>query len=165
MYTSSNRRSLGSVLAAFIFLFSVTTVSAFEGDASNGKKLFKSNCASCHKLDKKLVGPALTGVTDKYSEEWLLAWIRNNAELRASGDADAIAIFEEYNGSVMSAFPALRGDQNAQIRGGYLSGDIDRSHQSFRTANDPKTLFDLIYCHTAFPNNVAEVQSWIFTIT
>ena len=107
MYTSSNRRRFGSVLAAVIFLFSVTTVSAFEGDASNGKKLFKSNCASCHKLDKKLVGPALTGVTDKYSEEWLLAWIRNNAELRASGDADAIAIFEEYNGSVMSAFPAL----------------------------------------------------------
>ena len=107
MYTSSNRRSLGSVLAAFIFFFSVTTVSAFEGDASNGKKLFKSQCASCHKLDKKLIGPALSGVTDKYSEEWLLAWIRNNAELRASGDADAIAIFEEYNGSVMSAFPSL----------------------------------------------------------
>ena len=94
-------------MAAFIFLFSVTTVFAFEGDASNGKKLFKSNCASCHKLDKKLVGPALAGVTEKYSEEWLLAWIRNNAELRASGDADAIAIFEEYNGSVMSAFPTL----------------------------------------------------------
>jgi mono/diheme cytochrome c family protein len=135
MYTSSNRRRFGSVLAAVIFLFSVTTVSAFEGDASNGKKLFKSNCASCHKLDKKLVGPALTGVTDKYSEEWLLAWIRNNAELRASGDADAIAIFEEYNGSVMSAFPALsdqdifdilqytiEGDKKAVPVGGDLAG-------------------------------------------
>ncbi|MGA0196115.1 MAG: c-type cytochrome [Schleiferiaceae bacterium] len=110
-------------------------MSAFEGDASNGKKLFKSNCASCHKLDKKLVGPALTGVTDKYSEEWLLAWIRNNAELRASGDADAISIFEEYNGSVMSAFPALsdqdifdilqytiEGDKKAVPVGGDLAG-------------------------------------------
>ena len=58
MYISSNRRSLGSVLAAFFFLFSVTILSAFEGDASNGKKLFKSQCASCHKLDKKLIGPA-----------------------------------------------------------------------------------------------------------
>ncbi|NDH91378.1 MAG: cytochrome C, partial [Flavobacteriia bacterium] len=62
-----------------------------EGDAELGKKLFKANCASCHKLDKKLVGPALGGVTERRSEEWLLAWIRNNAELRASGDADAIA--------------------------------------------------------------------------
>ena len=123
MYTSSNRRSLGSVLAAFTFLFSVTTVSAFEGDASNGKKLFKSNCASCHKLDKKLVGPALTGVTDKYSEEWLLAWIRNNAELRASGDADAISIFEEYNGSVMSAFPALSDQDIFDILQYTIEGD------------------------------------------
>ncbi len=123
MYTSSNQRRLGSVLAALIFLFSVTTVSAFEGDASNGKKLFKSNCASCHKLDRKLVGPALTGVTDKYSEEWLLAWIRNNAELRASGDADAIAIFEEYNGSVMSAFPALSDQDIFDILQYTIEGD------------------------------------------
>lgn len=123
MYTSSNRRSSGSVLAAFIFLFSVTTVSAFEGDASNGKKLFKSNCASCHKLDKKLIGPALAGVTDKYSEEWLLAWIRNNAELRASGDADAIAIFEEYNGSVMSAFPSLSDQDIFDILQYTIEGD------------------------------------------
>jgi mono/diheme cytochrome c family protein len=123
MYTSSNRRGLSSVLAAFFFLFSVTTVSAFEGDASNGKKLFKSNCASCHKLDKKLVGPALTGVTDKYSEEWLLSWIRNNAELRASGDEDAIAIFEEYNGSVMSAFPALSDQDIFDILQYTIEGD------------------------------------------
>ncbi|HAP71210.1 MAG TPA: hypothetical protein DCQ41_01980, partial [Cryomorphaceae bacterium] len=123
MYTSSNRRSLSSALAAFFFLFSVTNVSAFEGDASNGKKLFKSNCASCHKLDKKLIGPALTGVTDKYSEEWLLAWIRNNAELRASGDADAIAIFEEYNGSVMSAFPSLSDQDIFDILQYTIEGD------------------------------------------
>jgi mono/diheme cytochrome c family protein len=123
MYTSSTKRRLSTLLAAFLFLFSVTTVSAFEGDASNGKKLFKSNCASCHKLDKKLVGPALTGVTDKYSEEWLLSWIRNNAELRASGDEDAIAIFEEYNGSVMSAFPALSDQDIFDILQYTIEGD------------------------------------------
>jgi mono/diheme cytochrome c family protein len=123
MYTSSTKRRLSTLLAACFFLFSVTTVSAFEGDASNGKKLFKSNCASCHKLDKKLVGPALTGVTDKYSEEWLLSWIRNNAELRASGDEDAIAIFEEYNGSVMSAFPALSDQDIFDILQYTIEGD------------------------------------------
>jgi hypothetical protein len=44
-----------------------------------------------------------------------LRWIRNNAELRASGDADAKAIFEEYNGSVMTAFPALSDDDIKSI--------------------------------------------------
>ena len=99
----------------------VLTISALsipvsaEVDVNLGKKLFKSNCASCHKLDKKMIGPALSGVTARRSEEWLLKWIRNNAEFRASGDADAKAIFEEYNGSVMTAFPALSDDDIKSI--------------------------------------------------
>ena len=124
MYTTSKFRKLSTLLAVFIFLFSAPTLQAFEGDAKNGKKLFKSNCASCHKLDKKLVGPALTGVTDKYSEEWLTKWIRNNAELRASGDEDAIAIFEEYNGSVMSAFPTLSDQDIFDILQYTIEGDV-----------------------------------------
>jgi hypothetical protein len=50
-------------------------------------------------------------VESRRENDWLKSWIRNNAALRASGDADAIAIYEEYNGSVMTAFPALT-DQN-----------------------------------------------------
>lgn len=78
-----------------------------QGDDANGKALFNANCASCHKLDKKLVGPALGDVTQRRSEEWLIAWIKDNAALRATGDADANAVFKEYNGLVMAAFPQL----------------------------------------------------------
>ena len=107
MYTTSKLKRFASLIAVVALMLFSSVAQAFEGDAKNGRKLFKQNCASCNKLDKKLIGPSLVGVTDKYSEDWLLKWIRNNAELRASGDEDAIAIFEEYNGSVMSAFPAL----------------------------------------------------------
>ena len=31
-----------------------------------GKKLFNANCAACHKLNKRAVGPALKGVSAKY---------------------------------------------------------------------------------------------------
>ncbi len=79
----------------------------YSGDAANGKSLFNSNCASCHALNKKMIGPALGDVTERRSKEWLVKWIINNQELRASGDAEAKAIFEEYNGSVMPAFPNL----------------------------------------------------------
>ena len=58
-----------------------------------------------------MIGPKLGGVESRRENDWLKSWIRNNAALRASGDADAIAIYEEYNGSVMTAFPALT-DQN-----------------------------------------------------
>jgi mono/diheme cytochrome c family protein len=99
-----------------VILFFAFSLSSFsqEVDAvrqKEGRKIFKSLCASCHKLDKKLIGPALGGVEGRRENEWLKAWIKNNAELRASGDADANAIFEEYNGSVMSAFPQLSDQQ------------------------------------------------------
>ena len=100
----------------FLLLFSLS-FSAMAQEAidvarqKEGRKLYNNLCASCHKLDRKLIGPALAGVTERRENDWLKAWIKNNAALRASGDRDAIAIFNEYNGSVMSAFPQLSDTQ------------------------------------------------------
>ncbi|TDQ28364.1 c-type cytochrome [Tenacibaculum caenipelagi] len=94
-------------LLVFLVSFSAFSQDIDEARQKEGKKLFKSLCASCHKLDKKLVGPALGGVEDRRANDWLKSWIKNNAELRASGDKDANAIFDEYNGSNMTAFPQL----------------------------------------------------------
>ncbi|MFN7674995.1 c-type cytochrome, partial [Flavobacterium sp.] len=77
------------------------------GDAVAGKALFNANCAACHALDKKMTGPALRGVSAKYDMPWLYKWINNSSALIKSGDAKAIKIYEEYNKSVMTAFPAL----------------------------------------------------------
>lgn len=83
------------------------TVSAQEADPIAGKKLFNANCAACHKLKKKAVGPALKGVSAKYEKEWLYSWIKNSAAMIKSGDAQAVAIWEEYNKTAMNAFPQL----------------------------------------------------------
>jgi len=81
-----------------------------------GMALFKANCASCHAIDKKLVGPALTGVWDRWeSQEKIVAWVQNSTKLIASGDPYANKIFAEYNKSVMSAFPQLSADQIMDI--------------------------------------------------
>jgi len=93
-----------------IILLSTTQLSAQEVDSLTvvkGKKIFNANCASCHKMDGKLVGPGLRDIEDRRTNEWLHAWIKDNVALRASGDADAIAIFNEYNGSPMTPFPQL----------------------------------------------------------
>jgi mono/diheme cytochrome c family protein len=100
-----------TVLLLFTFSISSFSQEMDEARQKEGKSLFKSLCASCHKLDKKLIGPALGGVESRRENDWLIAWIKNNAEFRASGNADAIAIYKEYNGSNMSAFPQLS-DQN-----------------------------------------------------
>ncbi len=92
---------------SFILVFTSFFGFAQQGDYTNGKKLFNSNCAACHKLDKKLIGPALANVTEIRSLEWLKSWIKDNNALRASGDKDAKAIFEEFKGMPMMAFPQL----------------------------------------------------------
>ena len=91
-----------------IFLLSFSlNISAQEIDIAKGKSLFNANCASCHKLNKKLIGPALRGVSAKYDKEWLYSWIKNSAALIKSGDDQAVAIYEEYNKVAMNAFPQL----------------------------------------------------------
>lgn len=95
-----------------VFLLAFTTaLSAQEGDPAKGKSLFNANCAACHKLDKKMTGPALRNVETRLSEEegldreWLYAWIKNSAGVIKSGDAYANKIYNEYGGAAMTAFP------------------------------------------------------------
>jgi mono/diheme cytochrome c family protein len=80
---------------------------ASTADPVQGKALFNANCAACHKLDAKMTGPALRGVSAKYEKPWLYKWINNSAGLIASGDADALKIYNEYNKVAMTAFPQL----------------------------------------------------------
>jgi len=82
-------------------------VESGSGDVANGKALFNSLCAACHKPYSKSIGPALNGVSERRSLPWIESWIHNSAEMISSGDAQAVAIYEEYNKTAMPAFPQL----------------------------------------------------------
>ena len=92
---------------AFIFILFPQIIASQELDPIAGKKLFNANCAACHKVNKKAVGPALKGVSSKYEKEWLYSWIKNSSAMIKAGDDQAVAIWEEYNKSAMTAFPQL----------------------------------------------------------
>src|SRR5690606_36284183 len=85
----------------------VETIVDLGGDPVAGKQLFNSNCAACHQLDRKGVGPALRGVAEKYEKDWLYSWIRNSQAMVQAGDPVAVALVDEWNQSVMQAFPQL----------------------------------------------------------
>ena len=68
------------------------------------------------------MGPALGKISERREMEWLKAWIKDNNALRASGDADAIAIYEEYKGSPMTAFPQLS-DTDIENLVAYMDAD------------------------------------------
>lgn len=83
------------------------------GDPVKGKELFNTNCAACHKLDAKMTGPALRGISAKHDMAWIYKWVHNSSEMIKSGDAMAVKLFNENNKSVMTPFPQL------------TNGDID----------------------------------------
>jgi len=99
--------NLSLLLVAFVLVFSTSILAQENGDVKVGEALYKSNCAACHKLDKKGVGPALRNVAEKYERDWLYKWIKNSQGLIKSGDSKAVALFAEYNNSVMTSFPGL----------------------------------------------------------
>ena len=65
-----------------------------------GRNLFNSNCAACHKLYKKAVGPALKGVLQRnnyYSNEYFYTLITNEQELIDQNDEYSVSLRREYN--------------------------------------------------------------------
>ncbi|WP_194974168.1 c-type cytochrome [Aquiflexum lacus] len=101
-----------------VFLLSMSTqVYAVNPDVSDseeaiaaGKSIFNANCRTCHRLDQKNIGPALRGVTDRHSIEWNKKFIRNSQAFIATGDAEAVAIYNEFNQLAMPAHEFLSDD-------------------------------------------------------
>ncbi|RNC88495.1 MAG: cytochrome C [Winogradskyella sp.] len=109
-------RNLTSKILRFGFIILLTfstSLLAQDGDPKNGKSLFNANCASCHKLDKKMTGPALRNVEARLAEDegldraWIASWIKNSAAMIAAGDPYAVKIWDEYKPTAMTAFPQL----------------------------------------------------------
>lgn len=72
---------------------------------SAGESAFKANCTQCHQIWEVRLGPALNGVHDRRSIEWLNSWIKNSQAMIASGDEQAVALWDEYQPTVMPAYP------------------------------------------------------------
>lgn len=45
--------------------------------AVEGEKIFQEKCTACHKIDKRYIGPALKGVTERRTPEWIMNMILN----------------------------------------------------------------------------------------
>lgn len=74
-----------------------TMLSAGVSNAQDGEAIFKQSCGMCHSVGKgRVVGPDLKGVTSKRKEDWLYKFIKSSQSFIKEGDADAKAIYDEY---------------------------------------------------------------------
>lgn len=69
--------------------------------ATKGAELFKNMCSACHKMDKKFIGPALTGVTERRAPEWIMNMILNPEQM-IKEDPIAKKLLVESNMAVMA---------------------------------------------------------------
>jgi mono/diheme cytochrome c family protein len=72
-----------------------------------GDALFKNNCAQCHAVNDKVVGPALAGISKRRPTPWVIKWVKNSSKVIASGDEYAVKLFNDYGKQQMPAFPQL----------------------------------------------------------
>ncbi len=63
--------------------------------AERGQEIFKSMCSACHKIDQRVIGPALAGVTKKRTPEWIMNMIMNPNQM-VKENAQARKLLAEY---------------------------------------------------------------------
>jgi cytochrome c551/c552 len=90
------------------FFFSNTS------QAQDGKVVFQANCASCHKMDQKLTGPALLGVADRWggNRAKIHDWIKHPA-IHAQTNPYAASLIKEY-GTIMTPFDGVLSDKEIE---------------------------------------------------
>jgi len=90
-------------LLAGIVVISILISPSRNGWAQDpGEQVFKTTCFACHTIGGgRLIGPDLAGVHEKRSQEWLESFIRSSQAMINAGDAEAVALFEEYNSLLM----------------------------------------------------------------
>ncbi|MBA4406271.1 hypothetical protein C0389_03255 [bacterium] len=95
---------------------------------NNGELLFSQKCVSCHTIGRgKLIGPDLSNVHKIRTEDWIIKFVQSSQSVIKSGDSTAVAVFNQYNQTVMP-------DQKLSV-------------------NEIKSIIDYIRTNSADPNN------------
>ncbi len=89
-----------------ILVFATLLATFFTAEAQDGAKLFKQNCAACHKVDKNSVGPMLKGAKAKWEEagegDLIYEWVKNPSELYESGKSKRAKEVWDFSPATMS---------------------------------------------------------------
>ena len=79
---------------------------AFDEDinkemAAKGEATFNMICTACHMPDQRMIGPAMVGIYDRRSPEWVMNMLLN-PEGMLEEDPIAKALLKEYNNMIMT---------------------------------------------------------------
>ncbi|MBA2613740.1 MAG: c-type cytochrome [Bacteroidetes bacterium] len=135
-----NNISQSSVKTLLALVFTVFAISS-KIYAQDGEKLFKQNCAVCHKShdSQKLTGPGLKGVFDRVPKgDWINKWILNSEKMIKSGDAYANKIYTENAKAAMTVFEGQLTDKDVTAILGFIKGPPPKGDVVVK-GNDPES--------------------------
>jgi len=69
--------------------------------AAQGKATFEIICVACHQTNQRMIGPAMAGVYERRSPEWVMNMILNPDGMLKE-DPIAQALLKEYNNMIMN---------------------------------------------------------------
>jgi hypothetical protein len=68
--------------------------------AAKGETAFNQKCSACHMVERKLIGPAMKGIYERRSPEWVINILLNPTEMLKQ-DPIAKALLKKYNNVMM----------------------------------------------------------------
>ena len=103
-----------SIIAFFVCII-IITGNLYANPIEEGKALFMNRCAACHNVNQRLTGPALAGIDERRSMEWIISFVRSSSEMIKKGDQDAVSVYEQFNKIPMPNHTDLSDDNIKQI--------------------------------------------------
>jgi cytochrome c2 len=142
-------RSICSIIIMLIALRS--TVVKAETNIRDGETIFKSRCASCHQMERVVVGPALKDVDKRRNEKWIVDFVHSSQTMIKKGDPEAVKIFNEMNQAIMPDHVDLTNDDIkniiAYIKEASSKVEVKAKTHSYRPAEEKGNNRPLTFSH------------------
>ncbi len=129
-----------------------------------GEQVFNTTCFACHTIGGgRLIGPDLAGVHEKRSQEWLERFVKSSQSMINAGDAEAVALYEEYSSLLMP--DAVASEEEIRQVLSYIesqsSGDVastDTGASEPVAAEEPASEEDILAGQELFQGNLRFVN-------
>ncbi|MGV3658301.1 MAG: c-type cytochrome [Chitinophagaceae bacterium] len=132
-------KTLTKKLLILVITVGSSVAALADPPVEEGKAIFSARCASCHNISKDLTGPALKGIDERRSMDWIVSFVKSSQSLVKAGDKDAVAVFEKFNKIPMPDHPDLT-DENIQNVVAYIKSESSNTAEAAAPFAKPSKL-------------------------